>query len=220
MVPILVLLTVVAFFVVEWHLDNRREAAVLNARTTPFGGERDLFMHPGHTWVRPTSDGLVSIGASGFATNFAGNPRGIKLPRVGRRLHQGEPAWTLVSKRGRRLDQAMPVRGKVVAVNEALRRDPALAQRSPYDAGWILRVRPSDLRGGLRNLLHGDAANAWREAVRSTATAELRPAMGSLAQDGGDWIAGFGDELDDETWDRTQKMLFPVDASENSGEPK
>ena len=152
MVPILVLLTVVAFFVVEWHLDNRRAAALLHARATPFGRERDLFLHPGHTWVRPTSDGLVSIGASGFACNFAGNPRRIKLPRVGRRLHQGETAWTLRSNRGRILDQAMPIRGKVVAVNEALRSDPTLAQRSPYDAGWILRVRPRDLPGGLRSI--------------------------------------------------------------------
>jgi glycine cleavage system H protein len=218
MVPILVLLTVVAFFVVEWQLDNRRAAALLHARATPFAREGDLFLHPGHTWVRPTSDGLVSIGASGFACNFAGSPQRIKLPRVGRRLHLGEPAWTLLSKRGRVLEQAMPIRGKVVAVNEALRIDPTLAQRSPYDAGWILRVRPGDLRGGLRNLLHGDAANAWREAVRSTATAELLPAMGMLAQDGGDWIVGFGDELDDESWSRTQKMLFPVSNPEDSGE--
>jgi glycine cleavage system H protein len=214
MVPLLVLLTVLIFFAVQWHLENRREAAQILARSSPFDAASRLFVHPGHTWARPTTDGLVSVGSSEFAWNFTGAARAVELPRPGARLRQGQPAWTLVSKRGRRLPQPMPIDGKVIAVNDELKHHPDLAQRSPLDAGWVLRVRPRRLASGLRNLLHGGAVAAWHEAVRSAATARLQPALGHLAQDGGHWVTGFGDELDEETWDRARLDLFPTDETE------
>jgi glycine cleavage system H protein len=42
-----------------------------------------------------------------------------------------------------------PVAGKVIAVNEALESNPEKVNESPYDAGWMVRVRlgarPADL---------------------------------------------------------------------------
>jgi len=37
-----------------------------------------------------------------------------------------------------------PVSGEVVAVNEALRADPSLANSDPLGAGWFFKVRLSD----------------------------------------------------------------------------
>jgi glycine cleavage system H protein len=38
----------------------------------------------------------------------------------------------------------MPVSGKIVEVNEALRADPSLANSDPLGAGWFFKVELSD----------------------------------------------------------------------------
>jgi glycine cleavage system H protein len=47
-------------------------------------------------------------------------------------------------------DVYMPVSGEVVAVNEALRDDPSLANSAPLEGGWFFKVKlsnPSELDG-------------------------------------------------------------------------
>ena len=43
-----------------------------------------------------------------------------------------------------------PVGGEIIEVNEALEGDPALVNKDPYGAGWMIRLRltkPSELDG-------------------------------------------------------------------------
>ena len=39
----------------------------------------------------------------------------------------------------------MPISGEIVAVNEALSDQPELVNQDPYQDGWMIRVRPSDV---------------------------------------------------------------------------
>ncbi|MBI5711142.1 MAG: hypothetical protein HZC42_12715 [Candidatus Eisenbacteria bacterium] len=117
----------------------------------------------------------------------------------------------------RRLTQVMPVDGEVLAVNPALRASPALARQQGAHAGWILRVRPRRLRENLLNLLHGEPAELWVEATRSCVNARLRPALGRLANDGGLWLPGFGDLLEDTAWQALRRELFPADGGPARG---
>jgi glycine cleavage system H protein len=219
MTPILVLATFVAIMLVQWSLQVRRKRAAAMARArSPIplaegipGAQRlkDFLFHAGHTWVRVHDDGLASVGTTDFASNFTGQLSSIKLPREGARLHQGEPAWTLISSRDRRLKQVMPIEGKVLAVNSDLLEDPELAQRAPYESGWILRVRPRNLESSIQNLMPDTTARGWLDAVVASITAHLSPALGSLAQDGGEWATGFGDRLEEEDWQSLKDDLFP-----------
>jgi len=222
MVVILVILTAAAFVTIEWYVSHRRKTAaqVIRARSPmPLGRDKagvlsleGFLFHPGHTWVLVHDDGLASVGVTDFAANFAGDVSGIELPNEGDRLQQGQPAWTLVSARNRRLQQLMPIDGRVLATNRDLLRDPDLAQRAPYEAGWILRVKPRNLPSSLSNLLPARAARAWVDATRARITAQLSPSLGSLAHDGGDWAAGFGDRIDDADWEELRRGLFPARA--------
>lgn len=151
----------------------------------------------------------MAVGADDFAPGFAGELVSVEVPKVGTRLRQGEPGWTLISRRGRRLTQVMPVEGEVVEVNRDLLREPDLLQWSPYKLGWILRVRPRHLRESLSNLLRGTLAKTWMEAVKSQVTTRLSPALGTVATDGGTWNAAFGDQLDDDQWEFLKQELFP-----------
>ena len=48
-----------------------------------------------------------------------------------------------------------PVSGEIIAINEKLEEEPEVINDSPYDDGWMFRVRMSDL-GELENLMSVD----------------------------------------------------------------
>ncbi|OGF13248.1 MAG: hypothetical protein A2W00_08495 [Candidatus Eisenbacteria bacterium RBG_16_71_46] len=215
MVVILVLLTIAAFFAVDWYA-RRRRATVSAApeayepvRTLRNAEAQPLMIHPGHSWVRIAPDGVAAVGTSSFASCFAGRLAAVDVPQVGAMLSQGQPAWTLVSSRRRRLTQVMPVDGQVVAVNEELKSDPQLAQRASYDDGWILRVRPRGMPDRLHNLFGVRLGSVWDDATRLRLNQVLSPGLGARANDGGEWVPGFGDLLSDEDWERLKHELFP-----------
>jgi glycine cleavage system H protein len=220
MTAILVITMVITVLLVEWYLVAKRQRIAERARARvaiplaegafPHKPPKDFLYHPGHTWVRVHDDKLVSVGATDFAMHFTGQLAAAQLPKEGARLQQGDPAWTLISARGRRVRQEMPIDGKVLAVNEELLRHPELGLRAPYDKGWILRVQPRDLKNSIRNLFSGTAAAAWNDAARASIAERLSPALGALAHDGGEWLEGFGDRLDDGDWEALRRELFPT----------
>lgn len=214
MVIILVLLTIAVLFAIDWYARSRRPVpAVPDAyepvRTIRITEPAPLMIHPGHSWVRIASDGTAAVGASTFASCFAGRLASIEVPKVGALLRQGEPAWTLVSSRRRRLTQVMPVDGEVIEVNEELERDPGLTQRASYGDGWILRVRTRGMADRLRNLFANRLGSVWDDATRLRLNQVLSPALGARANDGGEWVPGFGDMLSDEDWVQLKRELFP-----------
>jgi glycine cleavage system H protein len=153
--------------------------------------------------------GAVAVGTDEFAANFAGELAAVELPAVGSTRRQGDPAWTLVSKGGRRLAQVMPLEGQIVEVNHALLEDPSPAGSAPYDRGWIARIRPMHLASSARNLIGEGAARTWLDATRARVTSRLGPLADATAADGGEWAGGFGDHLDDVTWEGLKRELFP-----------
>jgi len=38
----------------------------------------------------------------------------------------------------------MPLSGEIIAVNENLEDSPELINQSPYEEGWIIKIRPDD----------------------------------------------------------------------------
>lgn len=207
MVPILVFLTFAVFILGSLVLASRRRRMEVAAST--LGPAADLFFHRGQTWARRRGPALVEVGATELATNFTGELDAVELPEPGSTLRQGDPVWTMVARNGRRLTQTMPVTGRVVEVNPALVDSPDLTQTSSYTLGWMLRLRPSFLGSGLDDLLHGTKAEEWLDTSRAKVTASLCSAVGAVAHDGGLWVRAFGDQLEDEQWDRLRDELFP-----------
>jgi glycine cleavage system H protein len=58
-----------------------------------------------------------------------------------------------------------PVAGVITAVNEALREDPQLVNRAPYDEGWVFTIHPSEQLVGLD-------AEAYLEVIRAEEEAD------------------------------------------------
>jgi glycine cleavage system H lipoate-binding protein len=175
------------------------------------------YLHPGHAWVRIAPDGQALVGASEFAVNFVGALSQVQAPKRGTLLRQGEPAWTLVSAKNRRLTQPMPLDGEIVAVNPDLVRDQGRIRETSHRGEWIVRVRPTRLEESLQGLFGGSLADAWREVSTLRLNAALSPALGRLANDGGVWVADFGDMLEDSVWLAIRRDLFPPEKGAAAG---
>ena len=70
-------------------------------------------------------------------------------------------------------------------------------------------MRPHDVPTRLRNLLGDRLEQVWNDAMQIKLNQVLSPAVGARANDGGEWVPGFGDELSDEDWETLKGELFP-----------
>ncbi|NBS64777.1 MAG: glycine cleavage system protein GcvH [Betaproteobacteria bacterium] len=95
-----------------------------------------------HEWVRTDADGCVTIGITAHAQDQLGELVYVELPAIGRGLNRGE-AFAVVESTKAASDVYAPIDGEVVEVNSALADTPQSVNSSPYDAGWLIRVRPA-----------------------------------------------------------------------------
>ncbi len=102
-----------------------------------------------HEWWQEEGD-EGRVGITEFAQSELGDIVFVELPEVGRVLRAGEALGVVESVKSVS-DILSPVAGEVIAVNEALRDRPELINRSPYDEGWVVRLRkvPETDAGGL-----------------------------------------------------------------------
>lgn len=116
---------------------------------------------PSHEWARLEEDGTVTIGVSDHAQDALGDVVFVETPEVGTTLAAGDEAGVVESVKAAS-DIYAPVSGEVVAVNEALEDAPETVNESPYDEGWMFRVKPSDT-SELDKMLDADAYRAESE---------------------------------------------------------
>ncbi|AQK49277.1 Glycine cleavage system H protein 2 mitochondrial [Zea mays] len=78
----------------------------------------------------------------------------VELPEVGVSVSQGKNFGAVESVKATS-DINLPVSGEVVEVNGKLSEEPGLVNASPYEKGWIIKVKLSD-SGELSSLMDGD----------------------------------------------------------------
>ena len=96
-----------------------------------------------HEWVRSEEDGSVTIGISDHAQELLGDLVFVELPEVGTELSAEDAACVVESVKAAS-DVYMPVSGEVIAVNDILADAPETINDSPYDDGWLIKVKPSN----------------------------------------------------------------------------
>ncbi len=96
-----------------------------------------------HEWVLLEGD-LVSVGISDFAQDQLGDVVFVELPEVGDRVEVGK-AFGVVESVKAVSDIYAPLAGEVVEVNSELPDAPETINTSPYEDGWMIRIKPDDL---------------------------------------------------------------------------
>jgi glycine cleavage system H protein len=111
-----------------------------------------------HEWVRTEEDGSISMGITDHAQELLGDLVFVELPEVGTEM-SAEDAVCVVESVKAASDVYMPISGEVIEVNEALADTPETINDSPYDDGWLIRIKPSN-PDELDELLDADTYDA------------------------------------------------------------
>ena len=117
----------------------------------------DLRYTKEHEWVRVDGE-EATIGITAYAADQLGDIVFVELPDAGRSLDQFA-AFGVVESVKAVSDLFAPVSGEVIEGNPALTAKPELVNASPYDDGWMLRLRIAD-PGQLDGLLEPDDYDA------------------------------------------------------------
>ncbi len=102
----------------------------------------DLKYTRDHEWLRQADDLLV-VGITDFAQSELGDIIFVEFPDLGDTFDQGATFGTVEAVKTV-ADLLMPVTGEVVEVNQSLDDAPEQVNSDPYNAGWLIKIRPGD----------------------------------------------------------------------------
>jgi glycine cleavage system H protein len=106
-----------------------------------------------HEWALVEGDDVV-VGITDYAQHELGDVVYVELPAVGGQVTAMKEFGAVESVKSAS-DLYSPVTGEVVARNEDLGDHPEYVNESPYERGWMIRVRVDDL-DAVEGLLDAD----------------------------------------------------------------
>jgi glycine cleavage system H protein len=208
MVAALVLITFLVCITIDVVRRHRRRIpAVSHLPEPPTAEVRERYFYPGHSWALVENSRVVTVGVDDLVPRVIGKLDKIEIAKTGATVRQGEPLVTLHSG-SRSLSLGSPVSGIVEEINLSLSDHPSLLADSPLEKGWIAKLAPRNLSSEIRDLLNGSAARQWHEAVQIQVASWFSPRLGTVLQDGGQWIDSVSSLLTDEQWKELTQALF------------
>ena len=100
-----------------------------------------------HEWVKIEGD-IATIGITEFAQKELGDIVYVEVETVGETIDAGEVFGTVEAVKTVS-DLFMPLTGEIIEFNEELESSPELVNESPYESGWMVKVKitetPADL---------------------------------------------------------------------------
>lgn len=119
----------------------------------------NLFYTEEHEWVRLEADGVAYIGITDFAQSELGELVYVEVETVGETLDANEVFGTIEAVKTTS-DLFMPVTAEILEFNSALDEadgdNPTLVNESPYENGWIVKVKV-DSEDDVKALLSAEA---------------------------------------------------------------
>jgi glycine cleavage system H protein len=100
---------------------------------------------PEHEWLRVDSDDatLATVGITDFAQDELGDVVFVAVPKVGSTAVRGQAFGEIESVKTVS-ELFAPASGQVIEVNAALVEHPELVNSSPYEDGWMVKLRLSE----------------------------------------------------------------------------
>lgn len=94
-----------------------------------------------HEWLKEEQDEVL-VGITDHAQQLLGDMVFVELPEIGDSVSAGDELGVVESVKAAS-DFYAPISGVVTAVNEAVVADPAIVNSDPYQAGWLVKIKPS-----------------------------------------------------------------------------
>ena len=95
-----------------------------------------------HEWVIIENE-LALVGISDFAQKQLGDIVSVELPKVGEEFKKKDTIAIIDSIKASS-DIYCPIDGVIEKINEELIEHPELINKSPYESGWIVKIKPHD----------------------------------------------------------------------------
>ncbi len=118
----------------------------------------DLRFAATHEWAKAVGDDVIEVGISDFAQDSLGDVVYVELPEPGTAVEAGSECAAVESVKAAS-DIYAPVSGEITEVNPALEDNPEIINQDSYGAGWLYRIKASDI-GQLEKLLTADGYKA------------------------------------------------------------
>ena len=112
-----------------------------------------------HVWLRVEGD-IAYVGITDYAQEQLGDIVFVDIPTVGESLEAGEVFGTIEVVKTIS-DLFLPVAGEVLEQNEALEENPELVNKDPYGEGWLIKMKPADVKA-VEDLLD---AEGYKEVI-------------------------------------------------------
>lgn len=96
-----------------------------------------------HEWVQVEGD-LAVVGITDYAQSELGDIVFIELPESGIEVQQGSGFGTIEAVKTVS-DLYAPISGTIVEVNTAIADEPETVNSSPYEDGWMVKIKPNDM---------------------------------------------------------------------------
>ena len=119
----------------------------------------DLKYTSDHEWIKVEGD-IATIGITDYAQGELGDIVYVEIETEGDSLDKGEVFGTVEAVKTVS-DLFMPLKGEVIEVNENIESAPESVNDSPYEDGWMIKVKIAD-SAELDNLL---SAEAYKEEL-------------------------------------------------------
>ena len=99
----------------------------------------DLKYTSTHEWVKIENE-KATAGITDYAQHQLGDIVFVELPVVGMVFEKGSNAGEIESVKAVG-DFIMPLSGEIIEINENLAETPELMNSSPYEEGWMIRIK-------------------------------------------------------------------------------
>lgn len=121
----------------------------------------NLFYTKDHEWIKIEGN-LGTMGITDHAQSALGDVTFIELPKAGNTYKKSSIIATVESVKAAS-DVYSPMSGKVIKVNDELKKSPEIINQSPYDSAWFCVLELSDLKekDGLMN------ASAYKDYLKT-----------------------------------------------------
>ena len=114
-------------------------------------------------WVKIEGD-KVRVGITDYAQKQLREIVYAELPSPGTTTKQNEPYGTVESVKAVS-DLVAPISGTIEEVNAEVQSKPELLNEDPYGKGWLLMVKPANLKAELANIMNFDQAVEWHKTL-------------------------------------------------------
>ena len=118
---------------------------------------KDLYYTESHEWLKINKNEII-IGITDYAQHELGDIVFVEIDKFDENIDSGDIFGSIEAVKTV-ADLYLPISGKIFEKNKNLEEKPELINQSPYDDGWIIKVKPNesiDLKPFLNEIAYKD----------------------------------------------------------------